>query len=161
MPPKNDSNVKAPDALHEFAADVAADLHASDAAGVTDGVMKVFDIVAIVSIIQALIQFIRNCKNPPTPVPSPTPPVTGPRLAANGFTDGEVLIQAANNAYNERRHEFRGLEYNITVRQAMRASELKGRKNKRAEAVSVAQGILSRARETDPNKANAIAACVR
>ena len=144
------------DALHEFASEVAADLHASDAAGETDGVMRIFDITAIVSIIQALIQFIRNCKNPPQPTPQPTP-VT----PVGDASDGDILIQAANNAYNERRHEFRGLEYNITVRQAMRQSELKGRKNKRAEAVSVAKGILTRARETDSNRANAIAACVR
>lgn len=141
-----ESNITPPNALHIFASDVAADLHASDAAGETDGVMKIIDVTIIISIVQAIIQFIRSCK--PTPTPTPV-------------SDGEVLVQAANDAYNEKRHEFRGLEYNVTVREAMKQSALKGRKNKRAEAVSVAKAILTKARETDSNKADAIAACVR
>lgn len=72
---------------------------------------------------------------------------------------GQDLLDVANGAWNEKRQEFRGFNYNIAVGQAKRGIERKrgNRKERLSEARHQVSVLFSHSREQTPQRLGKVA----
>lgn len=133
-------------ALRDFCQEVVEDLETGEL--VSDEAFGFPSVDIIIQLVTSIITAIRSCRQPPAP-------------AGGALTEGARLHDIAVRAWNQHTAEYDGWEYKNAVRQALKASTERGRRDRQRDAVRTVTSIFNRARRSNPLLLAAVAADVR
>ena len=133
-------------ALRDFCQEVVEDLEAGQL--VSDEAFGFPSIDIIIQLVTSIITAIRTCRQPPAP-------------AGSTLTEGARLHDIAVRAWNEQTADYDGWEYKNAVRQALKASTERARRDRKRDAVRTVTSLFNRARRSNPLILEAVAADTR